>query len=75
VVCGEHAQVARQLESDYSEKRLGLGLAANGAVIEVYTAADGNWTILMTFPDGRSCLVAEGEGWVTLPAVATGPDV
>jgi hypothetical protein len=74
-ICGKHAQIARQLESDYSEKRLGLGLASNGAVLEVYTATDGNWTILMTFPDGRSCLMAEGEGWATTPAAATGPGV
>ena len=47
-----------------------LGLAKNGSVIEVLTSDDGEtWTILVSQPNGSSCLVAVGEGWEELKRV------
>ena len=44
----------------------GSGNSAEGALVEVLTTEDGNtWSILLTNPDGVSCLVASGEGWRT----------
>ena len=35
-----------------------------GGVVEILTSPDGNtWTIIVTTPQGMSCLVAAGEGW------------
>jgi hypothetical protein len=34
------------------------------AVIEVYSSEEtGTWTILVTRPDGTSCLLAAGQRW------------
>jgi len=35
-------------------------------LLEVWTAPDGNWTLLMTVPlSGRSCILDQGEGWTS----------
>ena len=48
----------------YNEHPVSMGLAFNGAVIEVFLNSDtGTFTIVATRPSGLSCLVAAGEGW------------
>jgi hypothetical protein len=32
-------------------------------VIEIFTSASGSWTIVVTRPDGQTCLVASGQAW------------
>ena len=62
-VCGDRSKMVGYLDRDYQESRSGLGLASNGAVVELYTAKTGTWTMLMTAPDGRTCVMGSGEGW------------
>ena len=62
-VCGDRAKIVAHLDSDYKEGRSGIGLAASGTVIELFTAKSGTWTMLMTAPDGRTCVMGTGEGW------------
>ncbi len=72
LACGPHAEIVKELETRYEERQQGIGLASNGAVIEVFTSATGSWTILMTFPNGQSCTLAAGEGWQSIPATPMG---
>ncbi len=73
-VCTTHAEVTKQLESRHSESQVGIGLASNGGVVEVFSTDDGSsWTIVMTMPNGMSCLVAAGEAWEQIIKVALGP--
>ena len=73
-VCASHAEVLKQLGSAYSEAQVAIGLASNGGVVEVFSTDDGSsWTIVMTMPTGRSCVVASGEAWEQTTKVALGP--
>ncbi len=73
-VCLPHIEVVKQLGGQHSEVPVALGLADNGNVLEVFSTGDGStWTIVMTMPSGKACLVAAGEAWVTLPKIALGP--
>ncbi len=72
--CAPHAEVTKQLANGHSENPVGIGLANNGAVVEVFSSSDGSsWTIIMTMPNGMSCLVTAGEYWESLPEVRQGP--
>jgi len=66
MVCGKHADIAKRLESGYQEVRTGIGLAGNGGLIELYTSEKGTFTIVLTRPNGLSCLMAVGENWEVL---------
>ena len=71
MACGKRAQVVKMLESRNAETPVSVGLAANGAVVEVFATVDGtSWTILMSMPDGRTCLMAAGESWMSVTQVA-----
>lgn len=67
--CGSRATMAATLERNYKETPISVGLANDGNVVEVFSSAAGSWTIVVTNPAGRSCLVAAGEAWQPLPPV------
>ena len=63
VACGDHGKMIGYLDRDYKERRSGLGLTANGAVVEPYTAHTGSWTPLITKPGGTTCVIGSGDAW------------
>ena len=64
--CAERTQIAERLTTAYAEHLTSGGLQSSKGLIEVWTAADGaTWTILMTRPDGISCVMATGTNWAT----------
>ena len=65
--CAPRDAVLAQLNGKYGETRLGMGLAANNTVMELFASdASGSWTITVTLPDGLTCLVASGQGYETI---------
>ena len=73
--CAERSFVLNELGVKYRETRRALGLAANNAVMEMFASAEsGSWTLIVTMPDGTTCLVASGNGFeaVTDPLPALG---
>lgn len=66
-VCGDRNEIVSRLESGYEEKAAAIGLSSNGGVVELYRSKKGSWTLLITKPDGVSCLLAAGEYWENTP--------
>lgn len=65
--CGERSKVIKSLAQKYGETRQGIGLGRNNGVMEIYASSEtGTWTILITTPNGQSCLVAAGESFENL---------
>ena len=74
-VCIARDSLLTQLESQYGEVSVAIGVA-DGALVELLTAKDGmTWTIIVTTPQGMSCLIASGEGWRPLAPALDGPSV
>jgi hypothetical protein len=62
--CDARDTVVALLADRYGESRRAIGIAGEAAVMELYAAeASGTWTITMTLPDGRMCLMASGAGF------------
>jgi hypothetical protein len=73
--CPQHQAVIDELRVKYDEAPVAMGLASNGGVIEVFATGEGStWTILITMPDGSTCMVATGQAWETLPIAPLGPE-
>lgn len=64
--CAPRAEVLEMLAERYDETRRGIGIAGPTQVLEVFASTDGTWTVLVTDPAGRSCLVASGRSWEDL---------
>ena len=61
--CGPRAAIVQRLADRFGETRRALGLAGAG-VMEVFASDDtGTWTVALTLPDGRMCLIASGRHW------------
>lgn len=71
--CTDRDTAVSHLASKYSEKTIALGLASNGGVIELLTNDAGStWSIIVTTPDGLSCMVATGEHWEPIQPIKAG---
>ena len=72
--CADRNAITEKLTSGYGEKYVGGGLRNEESIFEVWQSEEhGTWTILMTMPDGRSCVMAAGTDWRdTLPQRAAG---
>ncbi len=72
-VCGERGKFLTHLGKNHKESPSAMGVTASGRVIEVLTSDDGTWTIIMTHPNGITCMVAAGQAWENVERVALGP--
>jgi len=64
--CESRAAVLKFLSAQYAEAPVAMGVARNGGLIEVLTSGEGSFTIIVTTPDGLTCMVAAGDGWESL---------
>ena len=72
-VCFERGALIKHLDGKFDEAPVAAGLAANGSVLEVFTSPDGvTWTIVLTQPNGATCVMASGESWMGIPVPKKG---
>jgi hypothetical protein len=50
----------------YNEKRIALALTSGGQLLEILVSPKGSWTIIITQPNGPSCLVSSGDNWQSI---------
>ncbi len=65
--CAPRAAVVEQLGKRYGETRQTIGLGQENFVFETFASTEsGTWTIVVTLPNGVTCLVASGTGFERL---------
>lgn len=70
--CTDRSDVLSHLSSEYSEAPVAMGIANNGGVVEILSSKTGtSWTIILTMPNGMTCMIAAGEHWESIPSMAT----
>lgn len=73
-LCLPHGDIAELLNTRYAEARIAIGVAEGGGLLEVFSTVDGTtWTIVVTSPQGISCVVSAGESWHSQKNLALGP--
>ncbi len=73
--CDQRDSVLQVLQQKYKEQPVALGVTHNGGLVEVLSTGNGTtWSIIVTTPQGMSCLVAAGEGWRAMEQVALDPE-
>ena len=56
-----HEKLTRQ----FGAKRTATGIRSPEQMMEVWTSKSGDWTMVMTYATGTSCIVAMGHDWYT----------
>ncbi len=75
VQCGDRDQIVKLLDQRFKEVKFAMGLASNVNLFEVFLSKKGTWTILSTRANGKTCIVAAGKSWVSMPAIMKGDAV
>ncbi len=66
VPCNQRTEIVTQLAGKYKEVPVAIGVTSKGHLVEVLSSENGRtWTIIVTTPDGMSCVVSFGESWHT----------
>ena len=62
--CNQHSKVVGQFAASYQEVPIAGGLTEDGRLVEVLSSGEGKtWTIIISKPNGESCVMMAGEGW------------
>jgi hypothetical protein len=74
-VCGDRKSFLDRLAKEYDESPMGIGLQADGSVMELLTAPTGSWSLIITTPTGITCVISSGNNWNSrAPLVIRGRD-
>ena len=62
--CGDGADIIAHLEKDWGEGPEVVALDASGRMVRILVNPDtGTWSMLLTAPNGLTCLVSHGSAW------------
>ena len=64
MICAPRAEILTRLAG---AKVVGSGLRDAEAVLEVWTKASGDWTLVQSYANGTACILAMGEAWEAVP--------
>lgn len=72
--CDTRDSIIAELATKYDEHRHGVGIVSGNQVVETFVAESGTWTILVTHPLGRSCVLVAGQHWRDVAPPIPGTD-
>ena len=69
MLCGDTYEIEDALESRFNERAVVTGVATKGVAVVTLWAAPGavTWTVTISFPNYRTCVVAAGEDYAVAP--------
>ncbi len=74
-VCNTREHFVKKLTEDLGEVSRAIGVQNDKQIVEFWSSEKtGNWTMLVTQANGRSCIVAVGSKWIENPAYLTAFD-
>ena len=64
LLCAPTDQMRRKLETQFGAQRQGSGVRSPEQLMELWARPeDGEWTLVIAYASGTSCIVAMGEHW------------
>ncbi|UVD57581.1 hypothetical protein NE852_05085 [Rhizobium sp. Pop5] len=67
--CAGRSEIVNFLDKNFAEKLTAIGLINESAILEVYAAESGTWTLVVTDVHGISCVLMSGDSWETMPVL------
>ena len=63
VICSPSEAMTERLTRQLGSVRTASGLRNPEEVVEIWTAPRGDWTMVIRYASGKSCIVAMGQDW------------
>ncbi len=67
IPCGKRVDIIKMLSNKFSEEPRAIGIDGNSTLVEIFASKAGTWTIVVTRPNGSSCVVGAGDSWEEMP--------
>lgn len=68
VICEPKPRMEQRLTTRLGATRQAMGLRGPEQVMELWTDPEGDWTLVISYATGQSCIVAMGEDWQGRPS-------
>lgn len=73
--CADRDHITKRLKEKYGERFAGAGMQDARSIFEIWVSDEtGTWTIIMSRPNGQSCVMAAGENWRHIQAEPPGQE-
>lgn len=73
--CVPRGDALNLLLGKYQELRAAGGVDRRGGLVEVWSTTNGStWTLTLTTPEGRTCVLSAGKDWHRVPQVSLDPE-
>lgn len=63
VICAPSPQMTAKLTRQFGTSRTATGLRNPEEIVEIWTDDNGDWTMVIAYASGKSCIVAMGAHW------------
>ena len=73
--CGQRALIVKKLDAKFQESGQARGLVSESQIVEVFVSPAKTWTMLVSYPNGTSCILATGQEWHQSPVALAGNGV
>jgi hypothetical protein len=67
MACMKRDVLVKTLGDKYKEAPAGYGLVGGRSMVEVYVSEKGTFTLVSTYANGVSCILAAGDNWEMSP--------
>ncbi len=64
IICEPTIHMHDKLTRQFGSHRVATGVRSPEQVMEVWTSRSGAWTMVITYANGTSCIVAMGKDWL-----------
>lgn len=70
ILCAPKQEMRQKLTQQFASTQIAAGIRDRESVMEVWSSVStGDWTMVVTYTDGNSCIVAMGQDWFDLRPV------
>lgn len=75
ILCAPSGEMRQKLTRQFGAEQIATGIRDRESVMEVWNSdSTQSWTMVVTYADGNSCIVAMGHDWFDLtPSAAKDP--
>lgn len=63
IICAPTGEMTRKLSREFGTRPTAWGTRGPGQVMQVWAAETGEWSLVVSYATGTSCIVAMGENW------------
>lgn len=74
--CAPRDEIVTSLTAEFGERQKAMGLQQGENLMEIFASEEsGSFTVLVTDPEGESCVVAMGSNWTDAMAQEAGQKI